>query len=133
MVSPISESQPARELRRAARQSTNDLAIVTLGSSTHVPAGDSYPVQLQDLSMRGARFYGRVPLQRGDHFVLYLPHGDRRVTMLATAVHVSTMENGHCTVGAEFSCVLRPYAREEMPSGLQEAELSRIRAIMLDD
>jgi hypothetical protein len=121
------------DLRRAPRQQTRDLAIITLGSSTHVPAGDSFPIQLHDLSMRGARFTGRVPLQRGDHFILYLPPAAGRVTMLATAVHIVDAEDGYCTVGAEFSCLLRPQMRDETPACLEEAELSRIRAMMLDD
>ncbi len=122
------------EGRRAPRRGTKDLAIVTLGESTAVRAADSYPVQLQDLSVRGARFVGRVPLRRGDHFVLYLPIDEHRVTLLATAVHATSADDGTTSVGAEFSCIVRTEkSRAETPACLEEAELSRIRAMMLDN
>lgn len=121
-----------RDPRRAPRRGTRDLAIVTLGSSTDVRAGDSYPVQLNDLSMRGVRFTGRLPIARGDHFVLYLPVDHHRVTLLATAVHVTQTDDGQSSVGAEFSCILKTEKRDETPACLEEAELTRIRSMMLD-
>lgn len=121
-----------RDPRRAPRRGTRDLAIVTLGSSTDVRAGDSYPVQLNDISLRGARFTGRLPIARGDHFVLYLPVDQHRVTLLAAAVHVTQMPDGQVAVGAEFSCILKTEKRDETPACLEEAELTRIRSMMLD-
>jgi hypothetical protein len=121
-----------RESRRAPRKSTRDLAIVTIGSSTDVRADATYPVQLSDLSMRGVRFAGRVPLNRGEHFVLYLPVDKHRVTLLATVVHAMRSEDGQTTIGAEFTCLLKTdRAPEPQPACIEEAELARIRGIML--
>jgi hypothetical protein len=120
-----------RDLRRAPRRSTRDLAIIALGREPETLAGDSFPVQMHDLSMRGARFSGQIPLNRGDHFVLYLPTGDKRVALLATAVHVSRNNSGQTTVGAEFTGILNRTSDEKVAPAIQEAEMSRIRATML--
>lgn len=121
-----------RDQRRAPRYSTRDLAIVTIGQSTDVLAGESFPVQLYDLSPRGARFAGRVPLSRGDSFVIYLPNGIKRTALLGTAVHAVKRPDGQTIIGAEFTCTIGAGAgQSDTPACLEEAELARIRAMML--
>lgn len=121
-----------RDQRRAPRYSTRDLAIVTIGQSTDVLAGESYPVQLHDLSPRGARFIGRVPMSRGDTFVIYLPNGLTRVALLSTVVHSVKRADGLTIVGSEFSCVIGQNANKpDTPACIEEAELARIRQMML--
>ena len=120
----------AREQRRAPRRSTRDLAIIALGEAADARACDSYPVQLHDLSAHGARFSGRLPLQRGDHFVLYLPVENRRITLLANVVHALHRPDGQTTIGCDFQCVLKP---GQAPAAVEPAELSRIKQSMLDN
>lgn len=120
-----------RDRRRAPRTDTNDLAIVTLGKSTSVPASQAYPVQLIDLSIRGARFAGRLPVTRGDVCVLHLPVQGQRVTLLASVAHTAPAAGDRTVYGVDFSCVLQTRDAEETPTCLEVAELSRIRAMML--
>jgi len=128
----LDTSDSDRDNRRAPRYSTRDLAIVTIGQSTDVLATDSYPVQLHDLSPRGARFSARIPLSRGDYFVIYLPNGTKRTALLGTAVHAIKRPDGQMIIGAEFSCVIGTDAsHSDTPACLEEAELSRIRSMML--
>jgi hypothetical protein len=129
--SPAEVLSREQDLRRAPRRDTRDLAIVTIGRNADARAGESFPVQLHDLSMRGARFSGMLPLTRGESFVLYLPSTQKRVALLATAVHVGANTDGQITVGAEFTGVVNATQKEEMPPCIEEAELARIRATML--
>ncbi|HEY0009414.1 MAG TPA: PilZ domain-containing protein [Tepidisphaeraceae bacterium] len=119
----------ARDKRRAPRRSTRDLAIIALGDGDQARARDSFPVQLHDLSAHGARFSGRLPLQRGDHFALFLPLDNQRVTLLATVVHCLKRPDGQTTIGCDFSCVLGP----DGSHSIEPAELHRIKQTMLDN
>jgi hypothetical protein len=120
-----------RDRRRAPRSGTNDLAIVTIGQSPDAPASEAYPVQLMDLSIRGARFAGRLPLTRGDVCVVHLPVQNHRVTLLASVAHTAPAGDGRTVFGVDFTCIVQTGRLESAPACIEAAELSRIRAAML--
>lgn len=120
-----------RDRRRTPRNGTNDLAIVTLGKSPDVLASQAFPVQLIDLSIRGARFAGRLPLTRGDTCVLHLPVQNHRVTLLASVAHTAPAADDRTVFGVDFTCLVQTDRAISGSTCLEVAELSHIRSVML--
>ncbi len=112
------------------RHPTHNLAIITPGESTNAPAAGAYPVQMVDLSIRGARFVGQLPLKIGDRFVLHLPVHDQRITMLCEVAHKSPTADDQVAYGAEFVPQSEPTALAA--AGLVDAEVSHLRSSMMD-
>lgn len=119
------------ERRQIPRQTFEDLAVITLGEAIDTPASQAHAVQLMDLSIRGARFVGKVPLTPGQSCVLHTPVQNQRVALVATVVHVSRLPGEKAMIGVEFRSVIRPQTSSPETDGTTEAELSRIRAAML--
>ncbi|GIW75483.1 MAG: hypothetical protein KatS3mg104_0546 [Phycisphaerae bacterium] len=121
----------SQERRQTPRQTFEDLAIVTLGESLDTPASQAYAVQLMDLSIRGARFVGKLAITPGQTCVLHTPVQNRRVALIATVIHVSRLAGDKSMVGIEFRSVVRPQEPVPGVDGTTDAELARIRAAML--
>lgn len=121
----------SQERRQTPRQTFEDFAIITLGESLDTPASQAYAVQLTDLSIRGARFVGKVPVTPGQSCVLHTPVQNHRVALIATVIHVSRLPGDKSVVGIEFRSVVRPQESGLGADDTTDAELSRIRAAML--
>jgi hypothetical protein len=91
-------------------------------------------VELRDFSPRGIRFLHSRALPAGGQFVLELPQTTGEpVRMLCSVVHAKPTPEGPVSIGAEFTCVIRPNKRSKTAAAAVSAtERDRIRQSILD-
>ena len=119
------------EKRRAHRVPVNSRATIIpdIQGEASQPVG----VELRDFSPRGLRFLHSRTLPVGGQFVLELPQAaGEPVRMLCCVVHVRQTPEGHFSIGAEITCVLRDRKRPKPAASASAKERERIRQSILD-
>ena len=119
----------SNSVRRAERLAYPCRITITLGNNNE--AGESFSVDVRDISARGMSFVHERELLPGTNFVVKLesPEGTP-VSILSTIVHVRKQDESSHVFGAEFICVLGQKDDLHVEPGLED--LMRIRSSILD-
>jgi hypothetical protein len=117
--------------RRAHRVQLNNR--VTIIPDVKGEEAQPVGVELRDFSPRGLRFLHGRTMPAGSQFVLELPQtSGEPVRILCSVVHAKPTDEGPFSIGAEFTCVLRPGKRPNAAASVSSDERDRIRHSILD-